>query len=107
MNNGGAVTVNVTAKAFDVPAVFVAVTVNVNTPAVTGVPDSTPVLGFNDTPPGAVPVNCHDTAGDPPIGTIWELIAAVVTPDTGNVDGSTGASVVTVNEYVPVVVMPG
>jgi len=87
----GAAAIVIVTLRLTLPALFVAVTVKVKLPAAVGVPESTPVLVFSDSPLGRPPVCVHVGAGLPvavkvklyalptvPLGGLPEVIAGAV-----------------------------
>ena len=49
------------------PAAFVALTVKLNVSATVGVPEITPVFGFNTKPPGKLPLSSDQVIGAVPV----------------------------------------
>ena len=54
------------------PAAFVALTIKLNVSATVGVPEITPVFGFNAKPPGKLPLSSDQVIGVVPVAwSVW------------------------------------
>ena len=81
-----------------VPALFVAVSVNVAEPAEVGVPDTTPVDGSKTSPPGRAPEDTVNVTGPVPVAvTVAEYGVPTVAAGSVSVviDGATPAAATT------------